>query len=310
MDGTIYLDDQLFDGTLAFLKEVRRRGGRYLFLTNNSSKGVDAYVTKLLRLGIPAAAEDFVTSVDAMIGFLKERYGKEQALEKRMYVMGTTSFQDQLRQAGFQVVTGLKGENDAAADGCADLACRIAPEDVDVLIAGFDRELTFQKLEDACILLGKGVDYFATNPDWVCPTAWGYVPDCGSMCEMLERATGRRPYFVGKPQPDMVHMALKEFGYRAEEAVLIGDRLYTDIACGENAGIDTIFVLSGEGTMEDLATSQAHPTYVMENIKEVYRRLTEAEGLDGAEGADTAEGSDMAGVPEAPGKQERKDETE
>lgn len=293
MDGTIYLDDCLFDGTLDFLREVKRRGGRYLFLTNNSSRGVDAYVEKLRRLKIPAEAEDFITSVDAMIGFLKRRYGKEEALRKNLYVMGTASFKKQLRDAGFRVVdhlsdagTGDTGTGDVGTRdaGTGDTACgdepRVVtapPSEINVLITGFDRELTFRKLTEACILLGRGVDYLATNPDWVCPTAWGYVPDCGSMCQMLEHATGRLPYFVGKPQPDMVYMALEKFGYKKTEAVLMGDRLYTDIACGVNAGIDTIFVLSGEGTRADLLESQVKPAYVMTDIKEVYLSLLEIE---------------------------------
>jgi len=95
------------------------------------------------------------------------------------------------------------------------------------------------------------------------------------MAQMLEHATGRPPYFIGKPQPDMVLMALEKYGYRRSEAVLLGDRLYTDIACGYNAGIDTIFVLSGEGTLADVEDSVAKPTYIIENIKEVYLRLTD-----------------------------------
>ena len=254
MDGTIYLDDNLFDGTLEFLDYVKSAGGRYLFLTNNSSRGVDAYVEKLQRLGIAAEAEDFLTSVDAAIGFLKKRYGEAGALQKKIYLMGTASFRAQMEGAGFCLTD-------------------TPDEDTDILLMGFDRELTYRKLEDASLLLTRGVEYFATNPDWVCPTAWGSVPDCGSMAQMLEHATGRMPYFIGKPQPDMVYMALETYGYRPEEAVMIGDRLYTDIACGYNAGIDTVFVLSGEVTMEDVGISEVKPTYIIENIKEIYLRL-------------------------------------
>ena len=254
MDGTIYLDDQLFRGTLDFLEHVKSIGGRYLFLTNNSSRGVDSYVAKLTRLGIPACPEDFLTSVDASIAFLKKKYGAH-VWKKKIYLMGTESFRNQMEEEGF-------------------LLTDTPDEDVEILLMGFDRELTYRKLEDASWLLTKGkVEYFATNPDWVCPTAWGSVPDCGSMAQMLEHATGRLPYFIGKPQPDMVLMALEKYGYEPEEAVLMGDRLYTDIACGANAGIDTIFVLSGEGTLADLETSQVKPTYIMENIEEIYLRI-------------------------------------
>lgn len=253
MDGTIYLDDNLFSGAREFLECVRSKGGRYVFLTNNSSRGVKSYIEKMARLGIETTDEDFLTSVDALIVFLEEKYGK-LAHEKKIYIMGTTSFKSQMSDAGFNITDRLE-------------------EDIDILIIGFDRELTFAKLEDACILLGRGVEYYATNPDWVCPTWYGSVPDCGSFAWMLEKATGRRPEFIGKPEPDMALLALKKFEYKPEETLLIGDRLYTDIACGNNAGIDTAFVLSGEGTLEDLEMSKTKPTYVFDNIEKILQEI-------------------------------------
>ena len=243
MDGTIYLDDQLFDGTLEFLEYVRQIGGRYLFLTNNSSRGVDAYIEKMARLGIATTEEDFLTSVDATLLYLQQNHPG-----KRCYVSGTETFKKQLRDGGVNLTDQLE-------DG------------IEVLVHGFDRELTFQKLEDSCILLNRGVEFIATNPDWVCPTWYGSVPDCGSVCEMLFRATGRSPRFIGKPQPEMALLAMEKFGYEKGQTVLVGDRLDTDIACGVNAGIDTVFVLSGEGTMEDLKTSEVQPAVVLENIR-------------------------------------------
>lgn len=244
MDGTIYLDDDLFDGTLDFLAHVKEIGGRYIFLTNNSSKGIDKYVEKLARLGISASADDFLTSTDATIAYLKDKN------HKKIYAFGTASFKKQLADAGLPIVDTLE-------DG------------IDCLCLSNDWELTFKKLEDSCIILRDEVDYIATNPDWVCPTWYGSVPDCGSFCEMLYRATGKRPRFIGKPQPDMVYLALERTGFDKDEALVIGDRLYTDVACGVNAGIDSVFVLSGEGTLEDLKTSETKPTFVYRNIREI-----------------------------------------
>jgi len=245
MDGTLYLDEELFDGTKDFLNHVKQIGGRYLFLTNNSSKGVESYVEKMQRLGIDSTASDFFTSVDATAEYLKNGFQ-----DKLLYVFGTNSFKKQLRDVGFRVTDQLSDE-------------------VDVLLCGFDTELTFQKLEDACILLNRGVPFIATNPDWVCPTWYGYVPDCGSVCEMLFRATGRRPLVIGKPQPEMALLAMNACGIAPEQTILIGDRLYTDIACGVNAGIDTILVLSGESTLQTLEESETKPSYVFENIRQV-----------------------------------------
>jgi len=242
MDGTLYLDENLFPGTVPFLEYVRRSGGRCLFLTNNSSKSVDAYLQKLGRLGISAGEEDFLTSVNALIADLKSR-----PPYRLCYAFGTESFRSQLCKAGIPVT-------DRLSDG------------VDCLLIAFDTELTFQKLEDACILLDRGVDFIAANPDWVCPTWYGSVPDCGSVCEMLYRATGRRPRVIGKPQPAMALLAMEKTGFSPAETVVVGDRLYTDIACGANAGVDTVFVLSGEGTLADLKASEVKPTWVFEDI--------------------------------------------
>ncbi len=242
MDGTIYIDEDLFPGTIPFLDAVRAAGGRYLFLTNNSSRSVDAYIAKLARMGIHSGREDFLTSVDALIADLQGR-----PAYRKCYAFGTRTFREQLSEAGIPVTDRLE-------------------EDVDCLLVGFDTELTFQKLEDACILLNRGVDYIAANPDWVCPTWYGSVPDCGSVCEMLFRATGRRPRFIGKPEPEMIYLALERTGFAARQAVMVGDRLYTDIASGVNAGIDTVFVLSGEGTRGDLASGGVEPTWIFDDI--------------------------------------------
>ena len=172
----------------------------------------------------------------------------------KIYAFGTTSFKEQLKKAGLPITDKLE-------------------ENIDCLCMGFDTELSFQKLEDACILLGRGVDYIATNPDWVCPTWYGYVPDCGSVSQMLFHATKRMPQFIGKPQPDMALLAMEKTGFAPEETVVMGDRLYTDIACGVNAGISSIFVLSGEGTMEDVEKSDVKPEFIYRNIREVLTDL-------------------------------------
>ena len=254
MDGTIYLDQTLFPGTIPFLDGLRAGGGRYLFLTNNSSRSVDAYIAKLDRMGIPAVREDFLTSVDALIAGLSKR-----PPYRKCYAFGTRTFRQQLAEAGIPITDHLE-------------------EDIDCLLIGFDTELAFQKLEDACILLNRGVDFIAANPDWVCPTWYGSVPDCGSVCEMLFRATGRRPRFIGKPEPAMALLALERTGFAPEEAVMVGDRLYTDIASGVNAGIDTVFVLSGEGTMADLEASEVKPTWIFDDIAALHRAWEKESG--------------------------------
>ena len=246
MDGTIYLDDRLFDGVIEFLDCIKKRGGKYIFLTNNSSKSVDKYIEKLARLGIGSDKDDFLTSTDATIVRLRaDKY-------KKIYAFGTESFKEQLRDSGLVITDRLE-------------------DDIDCLCMGFDTELTFKKLEDACILLNRGAKWIATNPDWVCPTWYGYVPDCGSVSEMLTRATGRKPIFIGKPQPEMPMLAMKKYGFEPSETAVVGDRVYTDIACGKNAGINSVFVLSGEGTKDDFEKFSITPDFVYATINDLYR---------------------------------------
>ena len=236
MDGTLYLDDFLFDKVPEFLALIRRQGGRYLFLTNNSSRGVEGYIDKMRRLGIETTPEDYLTSADAAQHTLLTEFPGQ-----RCYVSGTASLKAQLAGAGVPITDALS-------------------DDIAVLLSGFDTELTFQKLEDSCILLNRGVPWLATNPDWVCPTWYGSV---------------RKPRFLGKPQPEMVHLALRRTGFDPRQAVIIGDRLYTDVACGVNAGIDSIFVLSGEGVMGDIVKYRVTPTWVYDNIAQIYQQLKE-----------------------------------
>lgn len=252
MDGTIYLENELFDGTTDFLDYVKKIGGRYIFLTNNSSKGVEKYMEKLEKMGIKTTENDFFTSVDATVEYLKNN------TYKKIYALGTESFKEQLKSEGFNVT------NEPS-------------DDVDCLCMGYDTELTYKKLEDACKLLKRDIAYIATNPDRVCPTAFGYVPDCGSFAEMLFVATGKMPRFIGKPEPEMAYLAMKMSGFSEKETAILGDRLYTDIKCGENAGITTIFMLSGEGTKDDIEKNKIYPDYICENIRELYQKMkTEA----------------------------------
>ncbi|NLD52253.1 MAG: HAD-IIA family hydrolase [Clostridiales bacterium] len=252
MDGTLYLGDRLFEDTLPFLHALKDHGARPVYLTNNSSRSTEAYVDKLARLGIRASAEDFFTSTDAACAWLKHRYGGNG-----IYALGTASFRTQLAAEGLPVRDSLT-------------------DDVDCLLLGYDTELTYQKLVDACKLLKRGVLYLATNPDLVCPTEFGYVPDCGSLTQALEHATGRMPTVIGKPQPQMALLAMDKYGCTKEETILVGDRLYTDIACGVSAGIDTVLVFSGEARPEDLLKSKVKPAFTAAGVGELLEALDPA----------------------------------
>lgn len=250
MDGTIYLGNDIFPYTIPLFEEIRRRGARYVLVTNNSSKSVDAYVAKCTRMGIEATADDFFTSVQALVLYLKEKH--EGAL---CYVQGTKSFVEQLKENGIRVTEEVNPE-------------------ATVVVVGFDTELTFEKLNRTSQMLTNfDGAYLAANLDLVCPTEFGYVPDCGSMCIGLEKATGRYPIGIGKPEPTMLEIACKKAGVDKKDAVMIGDRLYTDIASGVNAGIDTIAVLSGEATYDEILAYEKQPTWIFNSVKEILEAL-------------------------------------
>lgn len=246
MDGTLYLGNRLYDFTEELLDTIKNQGGKYIFMTNNSSKSVNDYIKKLASLGIKAEYDDFMTSSQAT-SFYLNKYHKGSTL----YVCGTESLKEELRQNGFEITEEISK--------------------VDLIVMGFDTELTFKKLHDVSYLLltRENIPYIATNPDYVCPTEFGSVPDCGSVCDMLYNVSKRYPIFIGKPSSLMPSLAMEKTGYTKEETVVIGDRIYTDIKSGLNAGASTILVLSGETTQEILEASEDKPHYVMESAKEL-----------------------------------------
>ena len=250
MDGTLYLGSQLYPFTIELLETIKATGGKYLFMTNNSSKSVLDYVKKLEKLGIRATREEFMTSSQATAFYLHKHHEGQ-----RLYVCGTESLKEELRSEGFTVTTNL--------------------DEVDCIVMGFDTELTFQKLHDVSYLLltRPELPYIATNPDLVCPTEFGSVPDCGSVCIGIKNATGREPIVIGKPSPLMPQLAMEKLGVAKEETCVVGDRIYTDVKSGLNAGITGILVLSGETTREILEASEDKPHLVLEDAGEILTAL-------------------------------------
>ena len=250
MDGTLYLGSRLYDFTIELLQEIRRTGGKYLFITNNSSKSVSDYVKKLAAMGIQATREDFMTSSQATAYYLHKHHEG-----KKLYVCGTESLKEELRSEGFTVTTELS--------------------EVECIVMGFDTELTFQKLHDVSYLLLTQPDlpYIATNPDLVCPTEFGAVPDCGSVCIGIKNATGKEPIVIGKPSPLMPQRALDKLGVAPESTCVVGDRIYTDVRSGLAAGCVGILVLSGETTLEILNASDVKPDLVLESGREILEIL-------------------------------------
>jgi len=250
MDGTVYLGPQAIAGAAEFIAYLRASGRRHLFFTNNPTRDAAAYAEKLSGMGIAAGPEDILTSGEATV-----RYLLEETPHRRVYAVAPPSFEAELARSGIAVVE----------DGA------------EAVVLSFDTSLTYGKLKRACLLLAGGVPYIATNPDRVCPTEYGYIPDCGAMAALLEAATGRTPMYVGKPSAAMARMGMAKIGARPGSAAMVGDRLYTDLAMAHSAGIAGVLVLSGESTAEDAAAAPHRPDYVFPSVKELTDALRAAD---------------------------------
>jgi len=246
MDGTLYLGDGLIDGAAEFIAFLKDSGRGVLFFTNNPTSDAAAYAAKLQRLGIDAGPENVLTAGEATI-----RYLLDETPYRRLYALAAPSYEAELRAAGLE-------------PGAAD------PEAV---LLSFDTSLTYEKLVRAADLLHAGLPYVATNPDKVCPTATGSIPDCGAMAALLEAATGRTPKYIGKPHPEMVRMGLARLGAEPSETAMVGDRLYTDMAMARESGITGILVLSGETKQADLEAAAHEPDFVFESVAALHAAL-------------------------------------
>lgn len=247
MDGTIYLGERLIDGAAEFLAEIKRRGKRYLFLTNNSSKNRLDYVAKLKKLGIAAKPDEIFTSGEASVIYLRERYPGG-----RVVLLGTPSLELEFMEAGF----ALERRRSRA---------------VDFVLLGFDTTLTYDKLWTACDYVRNGAPFYATHPDLNCPLEGGRVmPDAGAMIKLVEAATGISPEIIGKPYMPMVDGIVKKYGLERQGLAIVGDRLYTDIALARRAGIASFLVFSGETSPADLAASDIRPDFAVDSVREIF----------------------------------------
>lgn len=254
IDGTIAVGNTLFDGSRELLSHIEAIGGKACYITNNSTRSNADYVVKFRdAFGIEASEEQFVTS-----GYMTTRFLKREFSEKKIYVMGTASFVAELIKNGLCITEQPE----------PDIAC---------VLVGYDSELSYDKLTRTCRVLSTlDVPYYATNPDLCCPIDFGFIPDCGAICEMLHSSTGKTPVYLGKPAAEVCTLCMERFGFSAEETIVVGDRLYTDIACGINAGVETCVLYTGEATPAEAADSVYRPDYAFENVRLFYEAIKAA----------------------------------
>jgi len=246
MDGTFYLGDRLLPGALDFLGALALTGRQALFLTNNSSKSASAYREKLCRLGVPEAFRNVYTSGQAAGSYLLRHDPG-----KTVFLLGTSALAEELAAMGVPVTRSLEAQ-------------------ADLLLVGYDTSLDYAKLAHACDLARAGLPYIATHPDLNCPTETGCIPDIGAILAFIEASAKRKPdTVIGKPFPGIADGALGMLGVSREEAAMCGDRLYTDVAVGVNAGMLAVMVLSGEAAMADLEDSPVQPDLVFGKLADM-----------------------------------------
>lgn len=245
MDGTFYLGKQLIPGALDCLHNLQALQKKALFFTNNSSQNAEFYQKKVRQMGLAAGEVLVYTSGDVLTFYLEKNHPGA-----RVYLVGTDSLAQTLLARG--VI--------------------LAEQDVDVVAVGFDTSLEYRKVEKACTLLRRGAVFLATNPDLNCPVENGFMPDCGSICAMLTASTGKEPVYLGKPYLTTLEFLVQKTGYQPAEMVVVGDRLYTDIAFGQKAGLTSVLVYSGETSPADLEKEQNkcfQPDYAFPSLLEL-----------------------------------------
>jgi len=242
MDGVVYHGNRLLKGAAELVAWLRREGKRFLFLTNSSERSPIELSQKLERLGIDVKAEHFYTSALATAGFLAAQKPGGSA-----FVIGEPGLINALYDAGYTMNN-------------------VNP---DYVVVGEGRGYSLEAIEKAVSLVHQGAKLIGTNPDLNGPDESGIVPACGALVAPVELATGRKAYFVGKPNPLMMRHALRRLGATREETVIIGDRMDTDIVAGIEADIETVLVLSGVTRPEELGRFAYAPRHVLEGVFEI-----------------------------------------
>jgi NagD protein len=243
MDGVIYHGNQLLKGALEFVDWLETNNKSYLFLTNSSERSPVELSQKLGRLGIEVDPEHFYTSALATAGFLAS-----QSPGGSVYVIGEPGLTQALYDQGFTMNN-------------------VNP---DYVVVGEGRSYNLESLERAVKLVMAGARLIGTNPDMNGPVEGGViVPACGALVSPIECATGKKAYFVGKPNPLMMRHGLRRLNARREDTAIVGDRMDTDIEAGVESEIETVLVLSGVTRLEDIPSFPYRPRHILQGVFEI-----------------------------------------
>ena len=245
MDGVLVREEHLIPGADAFLGELRATGTPFTVLTNNSIRTPRDLRARLLRTGLDVPEESIWTSALATARFLES-----QRPEGTAYVVGESGLTTALHDIGYV----------------------ITDSDTDYVVLGETRTYSFEAITTAIRLVEQGARFIATNPDATGPSTGGSLPATGAVAALITRATGREPYYVGKPNPLMMRTAMRRMGAHSEDSLMIGDRMDTDVISGMEAGMHTILVLSGISTAASVELYPYRPTLVIESVADLVGR--------------------------------------
>ena len=245
LDGTVYLSHQLIPGARETIAWLRRHSYPVVFVSNKPLESRADYAAKLTQLNIPTPSDEVINSSLVLVRTLSH-----QMPGASVFAIGEPPLLDELMAAGFRFSED--------------------PEQIDVVIASFDRSFDYQKLNIGFQALQRGARFLATNADATCPVAGGEIPDAGAVIGALEGCSRRQvELVVGKPSPLIVEVALKQLDRPASECLMVGDRLETDILMGQQAGMATILVLTGVTRREHVARYPYQPTHIVESVADI-----------------------------------------
>ncbi|HUS71890.1 MAG TPA: HAD-IIA family hydrolase [Sedimentisphaerales bacterium] len=244
MDGVIYHGNKLIEGAREFVDWLKAEKKQFVFLTNSSARSPEQLRKHLSDMGIEIGERHFMTSALATASFLAG-----QQPNARVYVIGESGLISALNDKGF----------------CID---HVNP---DYVIVGETRTYNYEQIEHAIRFVLRGAKLIGTNPDVTGPSEAGIVPACRALISPIEMATDRKAYFIGKPNPLIMRHAIKKIKCRREETLIIGDRMDTDIIAGIESEIETVLVLTGITSREDLVQYPYRPDHILDCVADIIR---------------------------------------
>jgi 4-nitrophenyl phosphatase len=243
MDGVLWHGDAPMPGLKDFFDVLKRRQIKFVLATNNNTQRPEGFAEKARKLGVEVLPEQVVTASTATVHYLRMTYPRGS----RIYVVGEAALKGLISEAGFT----------------------LADTSVAAVVATMDRQLTYDMLKRATLLIRAGADYIGPNPDPAYPTQEGIVPGAGAVLAAISASSDRQPLIMGKPESWIFKISMERMQLGPDETGSLGDRLATDIAGGQRLGLKTILVLSGVCTMDELASSPIQPTWVFAGIEEL-----------------------------------------